>query len=135
MSVDAIESAILTRLADNWTTTPIAYANKPKPEKQDAFIVADVRFMGESQISIGTGASGRLYRNRGWIVLSIFVPKNEGSGVAARYADELAAIFRGQTFDKVVCLAPAADGGRPASEQGNHWLKTVTCEFYSDSLY
>lgn len=131
----AIESAIRSRLAAAWTTTPIFYANTSGPKLESSFIYLDVRFVGSEQESIGTGAENRKYRHRGFIMIGIYTPKNVGSGLSAQYADTLAAIFRGQTFGGVVCLAPVADGGRPADDEGNYWLKTLTCEFYSDSIY
>lgn len=129
-----IEQAIRERLAANWLTTPIKYENTPSPAVEPPFVYLETRFVGSDQVSIGTGASARRYRQRGLIIIGIYVTKNAGAGLAAQYADSIAAIFRGQTFGGVVCLAPVPDRGRPADDEGNYWLKTLTCEFYSDAL-
>lgn len=136
---NAIESAIRSRLATEWAllhpSIPVRYENTAHPETTPPFIYLSITFMGSNQVAIGSGASNRKYRHNGLIIVGIYTAANSGPGDASQYADEIANIFRGQTFSGVVCLAPVADRGRPADEKGNYWLKTLTCEFYSDSLH
>lgn len=129
-----IESAIRTRLAANWSATPIKYGNTPSPAVEPPFIYVEIRHTGSRQTSVGTGDSNRRFRQTGLIIIGIYVKKNDGTGLAAQYADTLCDIFRGKTFGGVVCSNCYPDGGRPADDQGNYWMKTLFCEFYSDAL-
>lgn len=129
-----IEAAIRQRLADNWSTTPIKYGNTPSPAVEPPFVFLEIRHTSARQIGIGTGETNRLYRQSGLILIAIYVKKNDGTGLAAQYADAICDIFRGKTFGGVVCSTCYPDGGRPADDQGNYWMKTILCEFYSDAL-
>ena len=134
MSFDLIEKALRGAMEAGWSgPLDLVAPNTPAPEQQAGFVLMDIHFFNSSQKDIGTGIVDRGYRTNGMIVVRIFAPKNDGVSLSAQYADDIAEIFRGQTFNGVVCFAPIVDRGREATEMGNYWLKTLTCEFYYDS--
>jgi len=89
-----------SRIATEWTTTPIAFENAPD---SDALIAAKnakdawVRFIiREGNGALQTiGAGSRLDRYSGALIMSVFVSQASGTRTAAVYADSLSDIWKG----------------------------------------
>lgn len=100
-------AAIEARLRANWTTTAIYVADEfvQPPEPPAAFVVLE--FPGGAAEQITVGAPGNnVFREDGAFMLHVMVPSGSGASLARIYADQLATIFRAQTFGGVRCWAP-----------------------------
>jgi hypothetical protein len=101
MSLNTERAAIESRLATNWSTTPIRWDNVPFPEQTSAYVVCDILDGEGNQISLGDTPRLR-YVNL--LILRLFVPEATGTATARTYADQLGAIFSRVTL-------PLSDGG------------------------
>lgn len=90
MSWEAERNAIESRLAANWTTTPIRYENVPFRETVGPYIALFILDGEGEQISLGTPA---LRRWPGVIKIQVFVPQDTGTKLARTYADILGILF------------------------------------------
>ena len=95
-------NAILrTRLVDNWTTTPIAFANfEFDPANPGGSFPANGSWIFWDEIIASTsdqasiGATSNRERDISGIVIDIFTPANEGPGAALDLVEELKDLFR-----------------------------------------
>ena len=99
MSYEAERASIEGRLSAGWATTAIAYDNVAFSAQDNAAWI---------RLNIVNGDSGYRVleskkRHTGVIIIQMFAPKNQGSGVLRGYADTLATLFEDQKFDDVVC--------------------------------
>lgn len=124
-------AAIESRLATNWTTTPIKFENVPFKETMSPY-VALVILVGEGlQVSLGTPV---VRRWPGVIILQVFVPADTGTKLAKTYADTLAAVFERVQFSSgnsgtITCRIPSIE----AVGIKNGWHQTnVTVPFKRD---
>lgn len=95
MSFEDTRKAIESRLASNWTTTPIRFENVPFTETAVPYVALFILDGEGKQISLGTPS---LQRWAGLIVVQIFVPQDTGTKTARTYADAIGAIFDRQQF-------------------------------------
>ena len=87
---DAARQAIESRLAANWTTTPIKFENVPFLETTDPYVALFILDGEGLQVSLGTPAVRR------WpsvITIQVFVPQDTGTKLPRTYADTIGAIF------------------------------------------
>jgi hypothetical protein len=137
-----LKAAIRQRLVANWTTTPLLFENveeeqiKTNGQMPDSFVACETLPLMQEQKDLG-GGNIRGYRTRGIIKIYIFTPAGDGDGLGMEYADTIAAIFRGKTFDGVVCYAPSIrDSGADKSDaEGRYWRITLGVEFYYDQVF
>lgn len=138
-------AAIRQRLADNWTTTPIAFQNETPPT--DPFPPIDpvtgnpapwvmCEVIGTTSEIHAFGAPGnKVWRYLGLIHVHILVPVNYGADVAQGYAVTVGEIFRGAKFydngdgDYVRTWSPMTDGGGSDADIANTWRLTMTVDF------
>lgn len=107
MSSATPAAAILARLRANWTTTPIVVDNEDAQPPQPPTGFVAIEFPGGVADQITIGAPGEnLFREAGAFMLHVFVPRGTGLDTARDWADQLAVIFRAQTFGGVRCWAP-----------------------------
>jgi len=126
--------AIESRMAANWTTTPIRYENVPFTETREPYVACFIRDGEGHQISLGTVA---LRRWSGLIIIQIFVQQDKGTTLAKTYADTVAAIFDRAEFSTgnsgpIRCRIPSI------TEVGvtNGWFQVnVTIPFIRDRQY
>lgn len=85
---------------------------------------------GAEQASIGSPGSNR-FRSRGVVVVSLFVPYNEGDDALVMAADAVAVAFRVRTVGSVVFQTP-----KPVrvGRSGDWWQWNVVCPWYADVL-
>lgn len=130
-------NAIITRLAANWSTTPIVYDNIDYiPDVATPFIYCGINIADESLKNLASpGYNGAMYRKYGYIDINILTPSNQGVGVGIGYADTISSIFRSQTFNNVLCFTPVVTPrGRQNFQTGNWWSTTVVCPFNYDFI-
>lgn len=127
--------AIRVRFNTLWTTTPKAFANVPfTPVAGTAFVALEIVGGDTFQAAVGS-PSQALFREVGIIMLHIFTPVNEGSGLGQEFADDLAEIFRGKEFSNVLCFAPQIDSPTVADETGNFFRITLSIPFQFDATF
>lgn len=100
MSYDRVRRTLEQKLADEWSATPIRWADTPfNPEVTLAYIAPHVLFGDSSQASLNLDTSNtRMYRAMPVLMVQIFTPELEGSGAALRHADTLVDMFRSLTI-------------------------------------
>lgn len=124
----AIESRFLT----NWNVSDgkVVYGNlqyNPPSTTSDPWLRLTVQHGETNRASVYPDH----YRNNGVIFTQVFVRSNQGSIEAMALADKVAAIWRGQQFSGIHCLAVSVvDVGI-----SNGWYQVnVVCPFYHDEL-
>jgi len=99
MSFASERTNIEGRFNTNWTTTTIAWGNADFDTPNNASWVRFNILNGNSAYRAING----LKRHTGVINIQIFAPVNSGTHTIRGYADTIAAIFDGQSFNDVVC--------------------------------
>jgi len=124
--------AIESRFATAWgTTTPIKYENvEYTPTPNTAWVEIHVSNGDTFQADINNDAPR--YRNLGIIGVNVYVPKGSASHIARGYCDSIAAIFRGQQFDNIVCRASSIDH---IGTEGQWEIYNVNTVFYRDEIF
>lgn len=130
----AAASQIRARMNANFTAAPIAWENAPHQPNDDAFVFFEVVSGGSEQVSIGS-PNARLYRHAGVIQAHVFVPTGKGTKLALEHADTIAAIFRGQSFNGVLCFAPRLGNAAQADDDGKWYRVTVSIPFQYDAIF
>lgn len=132
MGYDAFRQSVQQQVRDNWTTTPILYdASQAVPQNEDWIRITMID-ADSFQASIGGGSGGVKYRHPGAVVLEVFTSEREGSGKAMRYADTLAAVFRGQTVGGALFRSPTV---RQIGAQEGWYRVHVICPFQRDECF
>jgi hypothetical protein len=103
MTFDANRISIENHIGSNWTTTPVLYTGEP-PQHANEWIRVRITDLRSDQASMGSSAVK--YRHFGILIIEIYVTEQTGSGVATRYGDTLAALFRGETVGDALFRAP-----------------------------
>lgn len=140
MNHAAATAAIKARLAAQWTTTAIAYANEPfaKPTATVSgvaapapFVLLEVEWLDGEQMSIGAPGAN-LVRRRGEILLHVLVPEGTGTATAETHAGTLAGIFECQTFSGVRCHAAQPGVADARAEDGSYFGRSIAVPFEYD---
>jgi hypothetical protein len=131
MSYAAELKSIESRFAAAWgATSRVAYANTTfTPIVQEPYVRLTVLPGLSSQISMG---EQRLFRHVGVIDVAIFVPAGSASKSALELADMVATIFRGATFEGIVCRAPDV---RIVGSQDGWFHVNVSVSYNRDELF
>lgn len=127
MNFEKSRLSLESLIADNWTTTPIAYDNVSKKGDPDAYIEVMISEGDSSQISLGTGGA---HRRVGILVIKIFVPKDTGTKLARQYADTLAALVKSVQIDEITLFSPTLV--RIGQVESKYQLNVVT-QFWVDN--
>jgi len=95
---DDTRIAIESRLADNWTTTPIRYwsSGVPFAPTNTAYVALQIEEFEARQISLGPPP--QLHRYFGVITLQVLLPEGQPAKQADGYCDTLDTLFRGVQF-------------------------------------
>lgn len=121
---------IIQRLEANWntTTTPVVYDNMDyAPVDGTNFMYFAVNFVDARQASLYSNNGSveqRLYRHFGVIEANIFTTLNTGVGMGFTLADTLSNIYRGKSFNNVLCFAPRVMSGRENKFGDGKWWST-----------
>lgn len=137
MSLQTINTAILTRFANEWDTDDAAvlYPNSDPagipPSDKSPWVRINV-LPGEAFTATLNGPAGPEYRYPGIIMVQVFTNVNIGNGVAQRLADKVADIFRGQEFSGVTCRASSFN---QIGDLDGWFQVNVLTEFYFDNQH
>jgi hypothetical protein len=134
-------AAIKARVAANWTTTSVAWAN----DENDSVKMNDngdpIPWVYGEIINTWSGIEGagkpgsQTWLYDGLISLDVFVPVRTGTALAFQYAVALGEIFRAKLFyddnagHYVRSWSPRLDGGDSSSDDGLWWRVTATIPF------
>ncbi len=110
MGFEALRESIETRMADNWSTTEVAYENVPFTPPAGPWVRLQIN-LGEGG-SMGILGSAVTVRDQGVISLQVFVPEGQGSKAANDLVDALITIYEHQRFDGITTYtaSPRAAG-------------------------
>lgn len=139
-------AAIEQRLADNWTTTRIAYANttpdQPWPPVDETtgnttpWVLVEVVNTTSGDGPRACGEPGnQFWLYIGLINVHVFVPLNFGIAIPRSYASQIGDIFRNAAFYndtpgyQVRTISPRIDGGDSGSDDGTWFRVTATIPF------
>lgn len=129
MSYAVEQKAILSHLAANWTTTPVAYPNAAyKPVTGAAWLEARVIRQDAFNVDL---VPNRRVRHPGLVSLTLHVPANQGDGAALEMADTLAAVFRNRNVSGCLFRAPTV---RPVGTDGAWYRVQVDAPYWRDSV-
>ncbi len=132
-----IESRLQTLLAVDRPDLPIDFENIEFEQPDQEPWIRAVIVSGDSfPASLGSPAIDTRYRHIGRLVVQIFTMAGTGNDEAKSIADDIAAIFRGETViqesQQIVFFAPEILQGE--SEAG--WFRlTVSVPFQRDEFY
>lgn len=130
--------AIRDRFVANWphVAVPLRWENEPAPlpATPASYLYVEIVGEGEGIVGYGGGRGANLWRHEGAILAHALVPEMSGTQAAYGYAEDAAAIFRGQRFDEVSCGAAAVLGGASKADNGNYWQVTCRIEFHFDRV-
>ena len=125
-----IESAIVTRMQDRFTTVPVWYENVRYTRPATAHVKFFVHCLEELQA--GVGGAVVYYRTPGLITAQVFVPHGQGKGLALDLGGQIAGIFRNALFSGIICRAARVFA---AGEDGDFYQVNVTVQFEWDSVH
>lgn len=127
--------AIEKRLADRWSTTPIAFSNVPFTAPEDGSYVSLDILTGEgTQQDINTNPR---HRYVGVIQVRVVVPAHAGSATARGYADTIGGYFRGATFShgssgSITCRTPSIT---PLGQENGQYTLALRIPYYRDAIF
>lgn len=131
MNQESAEKAIEGRLQNNWGTTVIDInpnVDFSAPSADESFIKLNI--INRKRIRKNIGSYEPVYRQHGSIIIKIHTPKNKGTRLGKSYGDTIAAIFREQKFDCIICREATVDA---VGEFDGRWITNVVIFFYWDS--
>jgi hypothetical protein len=133
MPSKAVYDAVKARLDAGWSGLPVTYPDTrtETPENASAFLV--VEFPTSSSEQLTTGAPGaNFWRETGTIRFVINSERGSGIADALGWADDLAALFRGKTFDGVTTWAPSPPVIDDANDRGMYAQISTAVEYWYD---
>lgn len=129
--VDAVEG----RLAANWKKCPVVginlagnVPNGPEPFVQVSYPVAN----GE-QLTVGAPGEN-VYRETGAFRLVVNARRGKGVAEGLAWADELAALFRGQEFGGIQTFAPSSPAIDDRNDEGKYFVLSIAVPYHADIL-
>jgi len=127
MSVETVQNAINSRLADEFATpegVSVQYDNAPfTPPDESAWVRFTILWGASRQTEIGATPK---FRGTGNAIAQIFVLEETGTSVAVDYADKIATVFRRVTVGTVTFRTPFP---QPVGREGKWWQLNVDCPF------
>lgn len=137
MALSAVAAAFAARLQANWTRCPVRELGSldgDTPDDAGTFIVMQFPVSNSEQISFGSPGSN-VYRDEGAFRLVLVCERAPGFlPVALQWIDELAALFRGKTFDGVRTYAPSQPVIDDRNEDGPYYRLSFSVPYEHDTL-
>lgn len=132
MASGAVATAVEARLRAQWITTPIFIDNEfdQAPQPPAPHVVLEFPGGAAQQVSVGAPGNNR-FRETGAFMVHVMVPSGDGPVLARTYADQIAVIFRAQSFSGVNCWAPFPPQESERSN-GAYWGASFGTSYYSD---
>lgn len=135
MAQAAVVTAVLQRLAANFTRCPIAGINMQGDTPGDAspFLAVEFPVASEQQITIGSPGANT-YRETGAILFVLSIRRGRGIDQGMGWAGELAALFRGKQFSGVNTREARSPVLDDRNDSGAYWRLTFPVNYYFDFL-
>jgi hypothetical protein len=134
MASKEVVDAVNARLA-SWTTLPFVGPNLEGDTPADAsqYVLVDYPVANAMQMSVGAPGYN-VWREEGVFRLIIHAGRGKGVDDALIYAGQLAALFRGKSFDGVNTDAPSPPITDDRSENGNYFLIAIAIPYEFDLI-
>ncbi len=131
----AVVDAVEARLAAGWNACPVFGLNQQAEPPADGspFLRVDYPLANSEQISIGAPGEN-VFREEGVFRVVIHQERGAGSATALIWSDQIAALFRGKTFDGVVTFAPEPSPLDDDNENGLYYTVAVAVPYQFDLL-
>lgn len=136
MALSAVSAAVEARLAAHWDRCPVRGPNAADgdtPLEERPFIEVQYPVSNASQITFGTPGAN-VFRDEGAIRLVLNVVRGKGVGEGLLWIDQLAALFRGKTFDGVQTFAPSQPAIDDRNDNGRYFLLSFSVPYQHDTL-
>ena len=132
MSSAAVRTAIRDRLAANFDSAPIVETiNVNAVPDYQPWVALDFLAGTEDIASIGDPGQN-LYRESGTVQIHVFVPSGTGDTLAVTYADQIRAVFRGQSWDGVQVQGVDPPQTGDGSEDGSWFRASIAFDYDFD---
>jgi hypothetical protein len=132
MAKKAVVEAVSARLAANWDENLAAIydanSQTSTPAGGEPFLVLQFPVADTERLPV----NNRYYREEGAFRVVIHTEAGAGADKALEWGDQIAAIFRDQEFDGVVCLVPTSPLTHDDNEDGNYFVTSVVCPYRYD---
>lgn len=135
MALSAVSAAVEARLA-SWTHTPVRGLNDlsgDTPTGSGPFLVVQYPVSQSEQLTFGAPGAN-VWRDAGAIRFVLNVRRGKGLQEAFAWIDELAALFRGKTFDGVRTYAPSQPVIDDRNEDGPYFALSFSVPFDHDVI-
>lgn len=101
ISYDEIRETLENEFKANWDKTLISWNNAPIEITEDEYVRFFINWNGARNVTLGVNDT----RKSGLIAIQIFLPRDSGTGVGVRYADEINAFMENKQFGKIFTYA------------------------------
>jgi hypothetical protein len=136
-TIAEVKSAIEARLSANFSAAPLRFKGdtSPLPNEPAAFIYVELTIDAFDFIAFGGGRGQNLQRSEGEILAHVLIPVGSSIATGLEWAEQIAAVFRGQRVDDI---SYGAAEGMPASgrsEDGNYeYVATCIVQLHFEKL-
>lgn len=136
MARKAVIDAVEARLAAEWTHSvecPIrgAYSISETPADASNFLLVQYPMANETPISVGSPGSN-VFREEGVFRVMLHYARYDDIETALEWIEEIATIYRGQSFDGVMCHEVDSPPLDDRTEEGNYLLFPVAVVYDHD---
>jgi Bacteriophage related domain of unknown function len=133
MASKAVVDAVESRLAANWTATPIIGVNLKGEPPTDGSPFLTVQYPVANSRHVGmAGVGNRTFREEGVLRLVLSVRRGRGQSQALQWCDQLAALFRAQQFNSITCRVPSPPIDNNDNESGNYFVLSIAIPYFYD---
>lgn len=127
MARQAVVNAVEARLGTSWTLLPVVGMVRKAERFDESASFLSVQYPVANTTRIGVGE--RLYREEGGIRLVLQMNRGEDPARMMQWADQLADLFRDQTFDGVRCLQPTSPFIDDSNDEGNFYSLSIVVPY------
>lgn len=136
-TIDEVQSAIRARLEANFTAAPLRFQgdSSPLPDEPASFVYVELTIDRFGFVAFGGGRGQNLQRSEGEIEAHVLVRIGDNLEDGLQWAEQIAAIFRGQRVDDISFGAAEAMPASGRFEDGNYsYVATAVIELHFDKL-
>jgi hypothetical protein len=144
MALKAVRDAVEARLSAEWNEFPFRFVNQdgetPTPNQNGEVIPGVTPWLrvtypvaNSQQQSLGSPGAN-VWREEGAFRITIGVETGDGLDRALEWADGLAAIFRGKSFDGVTTWAPSSPVIDDRNYQGGWYKVSFAVPYWYDLI-
>lgn len=128
MASKAVVDAVSGRLGETWNGLPVGLPNANDDASGNAFLALQFPVANNRRMTLDRGR----YREEGAFRIVINGERAVGLAQVLQWADGLAALFRDQAFDGVVCGVPGTPFIDDRNDSGNFFQVAVVFPYHFD---